>query len=314
MAQLDDLVSLTIFARVVDAKSFTRAANMLGLSKSVVSSRVAALERKVGVRLLHRTTRRLSLTPDGVGLYDTCLRLLRVADEAANAVQSVGTALEGAVRLTFPVGLSLHIPKMVHGFLSRFPAIQLELSPTDRHVDLAAEGFDVAIRVTQQVTDNSLVVRRVGVERIVACAAPKYLERHGRPTTPEELREHRCLRSSLHGSNWLLQSDQRPVSVNVGGNLVTDNAAILLQAAIDGIGIALLPMSFVAADIESGRLQRVLANHSIAEMNVFLVHPYQRQVPPKVRVLIDHLVQQLTQAERAITDQEPKKKRARLAK
>jgi len=296
--QLDELISMTMFARVVESKSFTLAASRLGLSKSVVSSRVSQLESKMGVRLLHRNTRRVSLTPDGASLYEACANLLKAADEAASAVGRVGASLEGTVRVTFPVGLSLHMPKLIEGFIVKYPSIRVELSCTDRHVNLIDEGFDIGIRVTRAVDDPALSVRRVGTERIVVCASPKYLEHHGRPEKPLALQQHRCLLSSLHSAVWRLDSERESVSVHVAGNLISDNAAILLQAAIDGLGIALLPMSFVATDLDAGRLVRILDNYATAEFQVFLIHPYQRQVPPKVRVLIDYLVQQLQASER----------------
>src|SRR5512142_2569551 len=280
---LDEVISLTMFARVVEARSFTAAAAKLGLSKSVVSSRISQLERKAGVRLLHRNTRRVTLTPDGASLYEACSKLVKASEEAFEAIGRVGASLEGTVRVTFPVGLSLHMPQIIEAFLVKHPAIQVELSCTDRRVNLIDEGFDIGIRVTRSVDDTALSVRRVGTERVVVCASSKYLDRHGRPEKPEELQRHRCLLSSLHSADWRLDSDRESISVRVNGNLVSDNAAILLQAAIDGLGIVLLPMSFVTADLEAGRLVRVLESYATAELQVFLIHPYQRQVPPKVR-------------------------------
>lgn len=297
---LDELISLTMFARVVESRSFTAAAAKLGLSKSVVSSRISQLEHKAGVRLLHRNTRRVTLTPDGASLYEACSTLLAASEAASEAIGRVGASLEGTVRITFPVGLSLHMPQLIEGFLVKYPAIQVELSCTDRHVDLINEGFDIGIRVTRSVDDIALSIRRVGTEKVVVCAAPKYLERQGRPEKPQDLQQHRCLLSSFHSSDWRLDSDRESINVRVSGNLISDNAAILLQAAIDGLGIVLLPMSFVAADLEAGRLVRVLEGYATAELQVFLIHPYQRQVPAKVRALLDYLAQQLQASERIV--------------
>ena len=308
---IDELVALAVFAQVVECKSFTSAASKLGLSKSVVSSKVAQLESKKGIRLLHRSTRRVSVTPDGAALYESCARLVKAADEAAYAIDQVGAALKGTVRVTFPVGLSLHMPRLIEGFIVKYPAIQLELSSSDRHVDLVAEGFDLGIRVTASVKDTALSVRRIGTERVIVCASPRYLQHHGRPAKPVELKQHRCLLSSLHSADWQLEANELAVTVKVTGNLISDNAAILLQAAIDGLGIALLPKSFVSADLESGRLVRVLEDYSTASFNVFLVHPYQRQVPAKVRALIDHLVQQMQTSDRSPLDTGRKKSKRR---
>ncbi len=308
---LDEVVSLAMFARVVECKSFTTAAAKLGLSKSVVSSRISQLEKRIGVLLLHRNTRRVTLTPDGASLYESCLKLVQAAEEATSAVGRVGHNLEGTVRVTFPVGLSLHMPKLIEAFIVKYPAIQVELSCTDRHVNLIEEGFDIGIRVTRVVSDTALSVRRVGSERVVVCAAPKYLQRHGYPERPQDLQAHRCLLSSLHSSVWRLDSERDSFNVAVSGNLVSDNAAILLQAAIDGLGVALLPFSFVAADLEAGRLVRVLEQYATAEFQVFLVHPYQRQVPAKVRALIDYLVQQLQASGQLTLTGSPKRSKRR---
>lgn len=307
---IDDIVALTVFARVVESKSFTAAAAQLSLSKSVISTKVAQLEKKTGVKLLHRSTRQVTLTPDGASLFESCVPLLEAANEATHAVDRVGGSLAGIVRLTFPVGLSLHMPKIVESFIVKYPAIKLELSCTDRHVDLVKERFDVGIRITREITDNALSARRIGSERVILCAAPKYLERHGRPTQPQDLKQHRCLLSSLHSADWKLVSSQRSATVSVSGNLVSDNAALILQAAIEGLGVALLPMSFVKADLEAGRLARILDDYATESFSVFLVHPYERKVPGKVRVLIDHLVQQMQDSESFSMARPRSKKRA----
>lgn len=290
---IDDLASLTMFARVVEGQSFTSAGEKLGISKSVISARVAQLEQRMGVKLLHRNTRHVTLTPEGASLFASCARLLEAADEATSAIERAGTALSGVVRLTFPVGFSLHLPKLIEDFVLKHPAITLELSCTDRHVDLVKERFDVGIRVTRAISDNALSARRIASERVVVCAAPRYLQRHGRPLEPEALTQHRCLMSALHSSDWKLVSSQRTVTVAVSGNVVSDNAALILQAAIDGLGIAMLPMSFLKADLDSGRLVRILEEYAAEEFSVFIVHPYERKAPAKVRALIDHLVVQL---------------------
>lgn len=294
---LEDLVSLTMFARVVEGQSFTAAGKALGISKSVVSARVAQLEQAIGVKLLHRNTRRVTLTADGANLFASCSGLLQATDDAARAIRRVGVSLSGVVRLTFPVGLSLHIPKLVEDFIVKYPAIKLELSCSDRHVDLVKERFDVGIRVTKTITDNALSARRIASEKVVLCAAPKYLQRHGRPTQPQDLKQHRCLASSLHSTDWRLVSGQRAVTVSISGNLVSDNAALILQAAIDGLGVAMLPMSFLKGDLESGRLVRILEDYASEDFSVFIVHPYERRVPAKVRALIEHLVVQLQRSD-----------------
>lgn len=289
---LDQLQSMMIFARVVEAMSFTHAAHALGISKSAVSARVTALEARLGVRLLHRTTRRLALTRDGVRLYEQCARVLRIADEAADALGSVSREPEGIVRVTAPVSVGLiQLPEMLAGFAERYPRVWIDVSLSERQVDLVAEGFDVAIRAAQRLRDSTLIARRLGSERLLACGAPSYFARHPVPGTPHDLTQHNCLRLSVAGREWTFQGDGEPVVVPVSGSLIVDNMAALRQAALIGIGLAMLPASLIAGDVEHGHLQPVLRDYLLSESGLFLVHPYRKHLPRKVRVFVDYLVE-----------------------
>jgi DNA-binding transcriptional LysR family regulator len=290
-ASLDDLVSMAVFARVVEARSFTGAATALGLSKSVVSARVAALEERLGVRLLHRTTRRLTLTEDGARLHEKCARMVAAADEASEVLQSVGTEPEGVVRVTAPVGVGLrHLPGILREMAEQYPKVRVEVSLAERTVDLVAEGFDVAIRVSARLTDSTLVARRCGTERMVVCGAPSYFARHGVPASPHDLAHHNCMRLSALPREWTFRSGKQPLIVPVSGSLVVDNISLLHQAAIDGVGLAMLPAALVAADLSAERLRRVLAEHSLGESAVWVLHPYGKHVPAKVRAFVDQVV------------------------
>jgi len=296
-AALDDVVSLAVFARVVEARSFTGAASLLGLSKSVVSARISALEERLGVRLLHRTTRRISLTEDGARLYEKCAALVAAADEASGALESTSAEPAGVVRVTVPVGIGiLQFPVLLREIHERYPRLVIDLSLSEHRIDIVAEGFDVAIRVADHLEDSALVARRIGSVRMVICASPAYVARRGLPETPHDLAHHNCLRLSPVRREWSFRVGRRPVLVPVSGSLITDNIAVLRQAALNGIGLARMPISFVAAELESGRLRRVLPDLALGEMNVFLLHPYRRHMPQKVRAFVDHVAQRFRSA------------------
>lgn len=290
-AMLDDVVSMAVFARVVQAGSFTGAAAILGLSKSVVSSRISDLETRLGVRLLHRTTRRLSLTPDGARLHERCMRLVSAADEAREALDSAFREPDGVVRMSVPVGMGLwQMPELVRELHEMHPRLVLDISLSDHHVDIVADGFDLAVRVAERLEPSTLVARRIGRERMIVCAAPSYLAKHGEPKTPEDLLRHNCLRiASLHRV-WTFRSGRNTSKLTISGSLITDNIVMLRQATIDGIGLARLPTSVASADLQAGFLRQVLPDYTLGEPNVFIVHPYGKHMPTKVRAVIDGLV------------------------
>lgn len=288
---LDDVVSLTVFARVVQAGSFTLAAANLGLSKSVVSTRISDLEARLGVRLLHRTTRRLSLTPDGARLHEQCVRLLAAADEARQALDSSFREPDGVVRMSVPVGMGLwQLPTFVRDLHKLHPRLILDISLSDHHVDLIAEGFDLAIRIAERLEPSALVARRIGRERMNVYGSPSYIAKLGAPQAPEELREHNCLRIGTLSRIWTFRSGRQTSNITISGSLITDNIVMLRQATVDGIGLARLPQSVARGDVEAGRLQQVLSDFTMGETNVFIVHPYRKHMPTKVRAVIDGLI------------------------
>ncbi len=289
-ASLDDLVAMTVFARVVEAHSFSGAAARLGLSKSAVSTRVAALERRLGVRLLQRTTRRLSVTPDGARLYERCAHLLSVADEASDLLGNVGTIPEGTVRVVAPVGLSLHpLPSLLEKFAERYPRVLVELTVSDRQVDPLTESFDVAVRLFPRPHEGSLIERRLGTEKRHICGAPGYLARRPPPGTPHDLASHNCLR--MKDSKWTFRLEGRSTVVPVSGTLVVDDIAVLREAALEGLGLARLPRSLVDADLREGRLVSVLDAYAADPLVISLVYPQRKHLPQRVRVFIDFMTE-----------------------
>jgi DNA-binding transcriptional LysR family regulator len=290
-ASLDDLVSMSVFARVVEASSFSAAAERLGISKSVVSTRVSRLERRLGVRLLQRTTRRVVLTPDGARLYERCAQLLSVADEAADLLGSVSTVPEGTVRVAAPVGVAHHpLAALLRAFGVRYRRVQVDLTVTDRPVDMLAEGFDVVVRVGPQAQDRTSIVRKLGVERLVVCGAPRYLEAHPTPRSPQALLQHNCLRLR-RGSEWFLRTEAGRIALPISGTLVVDNIAVLREAALEGVGLAWLPASLVEADLQEGRLRALLEAHTPETADVVLTYPQRTNLPRRVRVFIDFVTE-----------------------
>ncbi len=296
LTSLEDMVSMAMFARVVEAKSFTGAAAVLGVSKSVVSKRVAALESRLATRLLHRTTRRLSLTPEGVRLYERCTQMLRAADEASELAASEGDAPRGVLRVSSPMTFSdLYLGDAVAEFVRRYPAVRVEVSVSNPMVDLIVERVDVAIRITPKLGGSSLVARRLAKTRKVVCASPSYLRERGIPRAPDDLRAHSCLRFSQLPAEveWRFRRGARDVVVPVMGPIVADNSETLRRGALAGAGLIVLPVYYAAMDLAEGRLVSVLGDWELDVLGIFAVYSSGRLVPAKVRAFVDFLAERL---------------------
>jgi DNA-binding transcriptional LysR family regulator len=292
----DDVQAMVVFARVIQERSFTRAARQLGTTTSAVSKRIARLEQRAGARLLVRTTRHVSPTETGVALYDRCLRILREVEDAELLVAGMADAPRGLLRISAPVYLGeLYIAPLIGELLGREPELRVELVLSDRFVDLAAEGFDLAVRVGT-ATGASLTARRLARTKVVACASPQYLERRGRPRTPRDLLEHDCLRYSLDPmkGSWRFQSPSgEPLTIPVTGSVDCNHGGALREAAIAGRGIVFLPLFYLTEALARGALVRILDEFCRAEIAILGVHPAGRLVPPKTRVCVEWLAQEL---------------------
>ena len=285
---------MVFFARVVEARSFTAAAALLGVAKSVVSARVARLEARLGVRLLHRTTRKLSLTPDGLAFYERCAPMIAAADDTAAAADGAGSEPRGLLRVNAPVMLAqLYLTEPIAAFLSRYPEVRLDLTMEDRLVDLVAEGIDVAIRVSAGLSSSSLLARKLADDRVVVSASPGYLARRGLPQTPRDLVHHDCLRYSLLRATdeWRFRDPGRRGSypVPVEARFSAASGAVLRSAALAGMGLAVMPSFMVAADLAAGRLTSVLEPFLFARLAVYALHAPARPVPSKTRAFVDFL-------------------------
>lgn len=292
---LDELVAMGLFVHVVELRSFTEAARRTGLSKSVVSRRVAALEDRLGTRLLNRTTRRLSLTEPGVAFYERCARMLAEAAEAEDAVAALSREPRGLVRVAAPVALC-HLVMMpaFASFLAEHPGTRIEVSASDRMDDVVGEGYDVALRVGQ-LTDSSLVARRLADVPFAIVASPAYLERRGRPTRPEDLMDHATLHYTGVASHqeWRFAAGASSGTVLNPAPFQTDNATVLREATRAGIGVTVLPRFVVGDLLASGELVEVLQDHPIAERSLYAVLPHRRNASPKVVAFVSYIARWL---------------------
>ena len=290
---MDTLAGMAVFARIVEAGSFTAAARALGLSKPAVSKQLARLEGRLGARLLNRTTRRLSLTEAGQLFHQRCVRLLADAAAAEQAVAELAEAPRGTLRVGAPMSFGqLHLAPAIVAFLARYPELRVDLSLDDRVVDLVGEGHDLAIRIAE-LPPSRLVGRRLAINRRVVCAAPAYLRAHGVPRQPRELAQHQCLNYSYlaSGDDWRFRGPAGAESVRVAARFTANNGDVLRQAAVDGMGIILSPSFLVGDDLRAGRLVALLDGWQAADTGIWALYPQARQLPRKVRALVDFLVE-----------------------
>lgn len=290
---MDRFSSMEIFARVAELKGFSAAARRLGQSKSSVSKRVSALENHLGVRLLNRTTRRLSLTEAGIAYYDWCLKIAGDMEAAEESVTNLHAKPRGNLKFNAPMSFGrLHLAPAIPGFLERYPHVTVEMTMDDRIIDLVEDGYDLALRIGR-LADSSLVARRIAVSQMVICASPDYLDKHGTPTTPADLAHHNCLIYSYSrvGSRWRFKGPDGNYTVRVSGNFRANSSDALHIAALAGLGIHFGPMFIAGDDLRSGRLVRVLESYRMTDLPIQAVYPHQRHVTAKLRVFIDYLIE-----------------------
>lgn len=289
----DRFEEMRVFAAVVEAGGFTAAAARLGMSKAAVSRHVAELEERLGVRLLHRTTRRLSTTAEGELFHARCRELLDRLEEAEAELGSGCTTAQGVARANVPLSFGLmHLAPLWPQLLERHPGLELDVSLSDRVVDLVDEGYDLAVRIGQ-LPASSLVSRRLASTRLVACAAPAYLATHGAPARPAELARHAVIGYSLFasGDTWSFSGPTGEETVKVQPRMRTNNGDTCRAAALAGQGIILQPSFMVGADLAEGRLVELMPGWRSIALGIYAVYPSRKFLAPKVRVIIDFLVE-----------------------
>lgn len=299
---MDRFTSLTAFVRVVDDGGFSAAARRLNMSTTMVSNHVQALEDRLGVRLLNRTTRKVSLTEIGKTYYDRCVQILadlEQADDIAGAQQSVP---RGTLRIHAATHMVPFIAPVVAKLLSTYPDVRVELHMGEANIDLIEDGYDVALRMTSP-PDSSLIVRSLATWRHVLCCSHGYIEAHGRVQQLAELAEHNCGRhlNYPYGDEWrFLDRKGTAASVRISGNLVTNSGEALRKMALEGAGICLMAGFLVHDDLEAGSLVRLLPEYRPVEMSMNAVYPHRHHLSAKVRTFIDMLVHHSAEQQKLI--------------
>lgn len=295
---LDRITGMQVFSRTASLGSLAAAARSLGMSQTMATKHMAALEDRLGVKLMHRTTRRISLTEAGRNYLDAVERIL--ADiEAADASASLETSeVRGTLRLNAPVSFGFReIAPLLPEFARQHPKLSVDLGLNDRQIDLIEEGWDIAVRIGQ-LADSAMIARRLAPCRLAVCAAPAYLDRNGTPESIADLQCHNCLGYTLSAtvgaSQWTFGKDGRE-KVSIDGSLKANNGDALVQAAVAGLGIIYQPTFLVHREIRSGLLVPLKLDHAPVELpGVYAIYPSDRRPPPKMRTFIDFLVERFS--------------------
>jgi DNA-binding transcriptional LysR family regulator len=290
---MDLINGLHIFIRVVETGSFSAVAREGNSSQSAVTRQVAQLEEHFGVRLFHRTTRKLSLTDEGQDLVGRARHLLEEAEDLEDRFGKSGGSPTGLVRIGIPVGAAMLLVPDITGLLKRYPGLSVELVVNEQVEDLVGERLDLALRFAES-PDTSLVSRALATIGSAAVAAPSYLERNGAPGKPSELVDHTCIIHDIgpDSSHWRFNGPEGAVEVEVTSAFRSNNSLVIRQAAVAGYGIALLGDPLVIDDIRAGRLYRLLPNHEARRRQSFIVYPSRRHLAPRTRVVIDFLIEE----------------------
>jgi DNA-binding transcriptional LysR family regulator len=285
---MDRVASMTAFVKVAESSGFSAAARQLGISTSMVTTHVNALEDRLGVRLLNRTTRRVGLTEAGQAYYDRCVHILADIDEADQIVEAQQSKPRGVLRLNVSSAIPSILGPSVAEYVAAYPDVAVRITATGRMVDLVEEGYDMAIRIVP-IPDSALIVRHLASYRFVVCGAPSYFARRGEPRDPSELIHHNCMMftQSPWASEWHFGGSGGDRSIALSGNLQTNSGETLRIAAVHGQGLIYAPTFMVADELKSGRLVPILTKFLSAELSVDAIYPHRRYLSPKVRTFID---------------------------
>jgi DNA-binding transcriptional LysR family regulator len=294
---MDRVTSMLSFVKVVELSGFSSAARQLNLATSIVTTHVKSLEDRLGVRLLNRTTRNVSITEAGKAYYERCVQILSEIEEAEEAAQVLQAKPRGVLRLNASSVVPTLIAPSIAEYNKLFPDVTVRLTVTGRMVDLVEEGFDLAIRHAA-VADSSLIVRRLASYRMAVCASPKYLAKGGRPKHPSELVQHNCLiyydsSYSKDGKEWVFTAPDGEFSVRVSGTLETNSTDALRAAVLGGQGILMAPNYIVCENLKSGALVSLLSDFLRKQFNIDALYPHREHLPAKVRTFIDVVVKNL---------------------
>ena len=299
---MDRLTSLTAFVRIVDSGGFSAAGRRLNMSTTMVSNHIQSLEDRLGARLLHRTTRKVSLTEVGRAYYDRCVEILADLEQADDIASAQQSTPRGTLRIYTATHIVPFIAPVVASFLARYPDVKVDLSMGERAIDIIDEGYDVAVRLTPP-PDSSLIVRSLATWRHVLCCSLAYLEKHGRPQQLSDLSDRNCVRHVLYPfeDEWrFVDRKGAPASVRVSGNLISNSGDTLRMAALQGVGVCLAPGFLIHDDLEEGRLVRLLPEYRTVEFAMNAVYPHRHHLSAKVRTFIDMLAHHSAEQQKLI--------------
>ncbi|CTQ57300.1 MAG: LysR family transcriptional regulator [Roseibium album] len=288
---MDAITRMRCFIQVVDSSGFSAAAREMGRSKALVSKYVGELEDELGVRLLNRTTRQVSLTEVGEAYYKEAAEILQRIDDLQASVQSSHQEVRGRLRVSAPRSMEM-LDRAMMEFVVRYPEIYLDLRLEDRFVDLVEEGFDIAVRVTQ-LEDSSLIARKVAPIRTVVCASPQAIEKYGTPNVPSDLASRPCIIDTNYRfkQNWAFEVDGERQSVAVKGPVEVNSGSAAREAALCHLGFLRAPLFFIYEDIEKGDLKIILESYEEPTPGIYAVYPHRRHLSAKVRAFVDFLVE-----------------------
>lgn len=291
---MDKFESMRAFTQVVVSGGFAAAAREMGLSRSAVNKLVIGLENELGVQLLHRSTRVVTPTETGLAFYDRCVEILASLEEAERAVAQLQAEPRGKLRINAPMTFgTMHLAPALADFLVEYPDLQVQLTLNDRLIDPIEEGFDLTVRIAKPQASSSLIIHPLAAVRLLLCAAPSYLAAQGTPSHPDELRHHSCLHYGQIATenHWKLRAGDEVVTMPIAGILCSNNGEVLRDAAVKGLGIALLPEFIVEEEIEQGILQTILPDYHPAELALYVIYPVNRHLSTKIRLLVGFLHQ-----------------------
>lgn len=295
---MDRFTALRVFRNVVEVGSFVEAARQLGLSPAAISKNIAELEAHLGVRLLNRTTRRLSSTEAGLQYYESVARVLDDLDEADTALGPLRHHPSGSLRIAAPATLThIRLSAAMPRFLEQYPQLTVDFHADSRRINLIEDGFDLVIRATDSLLDSSLVARKLMTMQQVVCGSPAYFDRAGQPQHPRDLEKHACLSFSLsgHTDEWEFSKGPERERVTVSGRYRATSSLAVRDAARAGCGLCLMPRIYIKKDLEEGALQAVLGDWTSMQYSVYAVYPTRRYLPAKVRVFLDFIVEELAE-------------------
>ncbi len=291
---MDQIAALRLLVAVAETGSFTRAAERLSISRAMASRQVQELEAKLGLRLMNRTTRRVSLTEPGTELVERARDVIAGLDDAWRLASAQAAEPVGRLRISAPMSFGVtHIAPLIERFAARHKRLELDLVLNDRFVDLVEEGYDAAIRIGR-LADSTLVARRIASTRLVVAAAPSYLKRAGRPKAPGDLTSHECLHYAYASDRetWVFDGAKGRHAVRIRSRITCNNGDALAAMAVAGLGLVREPDFILGPDIAAGRLSEVLQDYAGEPIGIYAVHPSTRHVPLKVRAFVDFLSEQ----------------------